>query len=553
MTRSKQGTDHQIIFDLPTPQRLAMAENADTPADRLALLAGDGNMWVRHAAANNPSTPGDVLESLRQAGSSDDLKSSVPAQQDVSTDALQALAHSGEWARSLAARHPRTPPDIIDQLATDQAVTVRRAVARRTAAPPSPSSFDRLLTDIDATTRSLAATNPHAPADLTSLLIAAGSTPDLTATVAPRIDQPPPEQLAELAQMGFWARVLAARHPNTPTDSLTTLSRDHDWRVRAALAENPSASESMLEGLIALDVPEVHTLLAQHPHAPADLLKDLAEEQNVMIRVRVAGHTNAPPEVLARLLEDGAQVVRAAALANAKTPRSSIDRLVAAGSSPDLSATVEDRSPLPHDTLAELAAGGPWAKRLAATHPNTPAEVLEALAVDADFLIREMVATHPNRPGDRITLLVRAGSSDDLQSYASPDTSMTATELAEVSRLGPWAKRIVSRHPAADAGLLTQLASDGDWQVRRSVARHDHTPDEALIGLAQDFAADVRWSVLNRKHTPTEALTLLARDELATIRLEVAADPRTPQDLLDALTKDLDEDVRRTASERLSK
>src|SRR5688572_19129536 len=88
---------------------------------------------------------------------------------------------------------------------------------------------------------------------------------------------------------------------------------------------------------------------------------------------RLASDPATPPDVLARPAQDGTFWLRRDAARHPPTPRPMLDLLRRAGSTPCLSSTARPDPTLDPTTLARLAAGGEWARRLAAAHPNTSA------------------------------------------------------------------------------------------------------------------------------------------------------------------------------------
>ena len=530
-----------------TPGRLIEAESDATRPERLVVLAGDANLQVRRAAAVHPSLPPDTLRALRGLGANADLSVDMPIDSNLSPDTLRTLSSGGEWARERVAKHPNAPAGLLDGLSNDRADAVRLEVARhpRTEA----GTLEPLLTDENPRIRAAAAAHPTAPKELLDLLIRAGSTAGLSGVTEPTHDLDASE-LQRLIGGGPWARRVAASHPQTSLDDLVLLAQDQTWWVRAAVAQHPKAPTEALEYLQYLDVPEVQAALASHPKAAPAILARLSGEDHATIRAAVAGNPNTPPEALARLLGDGAMPIRVAAAANPATPPDTVTTMRRAGSSEDLSTFAPPDETLDAATLNAMSRGGDWARQLAARHSNTPPDALTRLAVDGHFFVRETVARRDDLPAAIRDLLTRAGSSDDFQDFIAPE-SMTDDELSRISGLGPWGRRLSARHPSAETDLLTRLANDSDWQVRRTIARHPGTGRDTLIGLAQDAAADVRWSVLKHPAPPAEALALLASDEHAPIRLAIAADERTPRGIVERLKMDLDEDVRAAARERL--
>jgi len=85
-------------------QKLAAAQNPNTPTKTLELLASDEYSYVRYWVAQNPNTPTKTLEQL-------------------ATD-------KDSYVRSWVARNPNTPTKTLEQLATDKDPYVRFCVAQ---------------------------------------------------------------------------------------------------------------------------------------------------------------------------------------------------------------------------------------------------------------------------------------------------------------------------------------------------------------------------------------------------------------------------------------
>lgn len=495
-----------------------IAEDVDTPAATLVELLGDANLWVRKAAAANPSTPMDALELFLRAGVRDDFTGYASPDATLSPRELEPLAAGGEWARCLVARHPAATAGQLQRLAADAAAAVRLEVARHHAAPTQ--AIARLMLDDAAAVRDIAANHPAASPQVRTIIDRAARGGCLLAA----------EQDALLAA-GSWARSLVARNPFTDRAVLCDLANDASWRVRAAIAENPDAPGEALRPLLGVDRADVRVALASHPHTPPDVLAALVEDMDASVRVAVAAHRLAGGTALARLAEDGVVAVRSNVAANPVTPADVITRLVAAGSTPDLLGFGRPDTSLDEAALAALADGGPWARQLAVRHPGTPPEALARLACDAHFLVRDAVTHHPRRPRDVIALLVKLGSTDDLQAYERPTAPATAGELQRAADLGPWGRQLAARHPDANAALLTSLHGDPDWQVRRAIALHAHAPADLLLQLTTDPAADVRWALLKRKALPDVAWARLVEDSEPGVRDAALRDARCPRAL----------------------
>lgn len=66
--------------------------------------------------------------------------------------------------------------------------------------------------------------------------------------------------------------------------------------------------------------------------------------------------------------------------------------------------------------------------------------------------------------------------------------------------------------------MLTKLATDNDWEVRKAVAYNEKTPSELLSILAQDKNWWVRYAIAINGNTPSKTLKTLANDEKEEVR-----------------------------------
>ena len=402
------------------------------------------------------------------------------------------------------------PRERLRELALDPHAGVRREVARHPATPPH--ALARLALDDNFWVRTEAAAHPAFPEALRERLRRAGASGDLSAFGEPDPSLAP-EVLAELAAAGPWGERLAARHPATPLE----------------------------------------------------VLRRLAEHESVPVRADVARHPRSPAELLARLIEDGDKGVRRAAAGHPRAPEEGLARLRRAGAGEALDGEGTVDSGLPIEALVRLARGGPFARRLAARHPSSPAGELARLASDLDAEIRLAVAQNPACPGD--VLLAFAGDGDPRVRQvvaahpASPGEALI--RLAEEESDDVELLAAIAAHPASPPQLLARLAEHGAFRVRERVAAHPTYPDEhrrllVRAGSTADllaFAAPdpalspvdlVRlaqggtWARRLAAHhpgTPAADLARLAADSDLLVREAAAGNPATPREILELLAR----------------
>jgi len=128
------------------------------------------------------------------------------------------------------------------------------------------------------TTRVVAASSPHTPADILKEL-SYDSKSDVRSAVA--------------------------QNPNTPVDALEKLGRDEMWIVRSHTGTNPNISIEILIELANDDDYQVREGAAQNPNLPSDLVEKLSHDESVGVRRSIAGNQITSPEILRRLMKGG--------------------------------------------------------------------------------------------------------------------------------------------------------------------------------------------------------------------------------------------------------
>jgi antitoxin component of RelBE/YafQ-DinJ toxin-antitoxin module len=178
-----------------------------------------------------------------------------------------------------------------------------------------------------------------------------------------------------------------------------------------------------------------------------------------------------------------------------------------------------------------------------AKNKQTPTEVLRALALDADEIVRMEVAENKQTPAEVLRSLAL-----DVSAAVRWNVAQNKQTPAEVLRslaldASAFVRRDAAMHEHTPAEVLRALALDADEQVRQNVAKNEQTPAEVLRTLALDVSAAVRWNVAKNKQTPTEVLRALALDADEIVRMAVAENKQMPAEVLRALALDTDKGV----------
>ena len=281
--------------------------------------------------------------------------------------------------------------------------------------------------------------------------------------------------------------------------------------------------------------------------ASPDELAALAADRRAGIRRLVASNPATPPAVLARLAEDGNLWVRRDAAANSASPPAALDRLYRAGSAPGFAGPAPPDPTLDPAELAELAAGGEWARRLATRHPATPPEALARLAGDPVPAIRTAAATHPAAPAEARERF-RARESE--ASGGAPEKAALARlagEAAEGLEIPLASALALAEEPSTPASTLACLAEHGASAVRAVVAAHPNSRGAHRNLLRRAGSTDdlVGFAPPD-PDLPAADLAQLARGG-GWARLLAARHPATAPDDLARLAADADPLVRSAA------
>lgn len=311
------------------PIKVAVAGHPSTASATLAHLCAESDDRVRRLAARQPRCPDWVLQLMRRAGAATYLDHvGGNAHPDLTVDEIELLAGLGPWGRFLAGRQagcPRdlletvvcdpdwrvrsavldnraasddvlvraagleypddadelrvladaeAPPELLSELAVHPQAEVRLAVARHPAA--TVDAIGLLVVDRVADVRRIAAGHPQMDAEYLSLLVRAGSTPDLARRAAPD-DSITAVDLSRLARGGSWARQLAVRHPDTAPDTLAHLLCDDDPKLREWAAAHPSTPPDITERLLRAGAAQDFQGVAEaDPEMPHEELRALA-------------------------------------------------------------------------------------------------------------------------------------------------------------------------------------------------------------------------------------------------------------------------------------
>ena len=225
----KSDTDDLSLYDKYACdsyfRRASYASESDTPAEVLAIYAYDPSEMVRKAVAGNPNTPQEVLEDIIHAkGNNWEIRSAVVRNPNVSAELLTELAKDkAAKVRKAVADNSDTPFEVLMQLAHDSDWLTRvRATENYTFIHGlTPELLTEFANSEDAVLRVRAARHSRTPVDV---LIKLASDP-ITRTYVAQNPSTPEGTLWELYTLTDpFVNIALAKNNKAPADMLSALA-----------------------------------------------------------------------------------------------------------------------------------------------------------------------------------------------------------------------------------------------------------------------------------------------------------------------------------------
>lgn len=235
------------------------------------------------------------------------------------------------------AYNPNVPQDILEKLASDENVTIRRRVARNANLLPLLRRIAKEEKDKDVLVS--LAKNPSIPLDVVEILYERGI---IWEKYKKRLlsNEVPPEELAkslnalpeELKELSTsedkYIREKVAENLNTPQDVLEKLSRDEEYNVRAGVAENSNTPILVLETLSKDEDRFVRSRVASNLNTPGLILEKLWKDENTWVLSSIARNPNTPVSILEDLSKHGNDDIRQGVARNPNTPTEILSKFV---------------------------------------------------------------------------------------------------------------------------------------------------------------------------------------------------------------------------------
>ncbi|CAM5636773.1 hypothetical protein [Streptomyces avidinii] len=460
-------------------------------------------LWLR-GVAFNPAAPSDVLIRLLDQ-TTGELGRLVCKDRDLPDAVIDAALSHPEWRiRGALARNQHVDPSRLAPLATDPSGLVRARLANPHLRPwsfwvrPLPDDIlVALLTAQDGgedgkvTAREIVSeleSSRQIPLPFFRSL-AGHEDPALRMKATWRWESLTPAQRAGLL--------------DDPDPAVREAAEDRNWkldpeRVEAELPSIRPSSRPFVLDRCALSPALVEQCfadgtvhpLARNPHTPADAVARLARHPEAKVRETVASRPDLGPDLVAELREDPDEDVRLRARLH-PFPRTwaeydVIDLVI--GHGPECICPITEPEPDPAgvpspDWFAACAVSGePVLRRVAASWPGLPAELVESLAQDGDEEVRiRLACRHPLAPPHLL-----------LEVFVTrPDHRSHLLTLPGFPRTG---RTHLIDHPdpevralaAADPTLPEPPVEDAEESVRRAAAANPILTPEVLEALLAD-------------------------------------------------------------------
>ena len=388
-----------------------------------------------------------------------------------------------------------------------------RSTEQEAADPATPAARLKAIYREQPSLGRLIAENPAAPPELLEAMSHTTDTQLLTLLI-----KNPNAPSSVLSRWAEGAPIVFLQNPAVPLLLLEHPDLFYKLSVgalRTMFLAHPDPPTLVFEA--AIERPELHWDLSTHPKLSQALLARLSESSDEKVRLRVARHPKTSAALLARLLEDGYWLTRRAAAEHPDSPAEHFALLRRAGSAFNLKDFATRDETLSEEALLGLSRGGPWAQRLAACHPNTPAETVAALfpSVDLEAQIEILQSNH-KLPEALLHNLLR-GSVEHRKLLARGELSTSLfNALAEDE--SPIVRFELVSNPSAPAEILAALAADKSIKIRKKVAAHPSTSPHALRALAKDGSLEVRAVLASRRDLSREVFAVLCKDESDKVR-----------------------------------
>jgi hypothetical protein len=567
--------------------RVLVAFHNGTSEDLLTALSDDENVAVRFAVARNPGTPGDVLDKLVKDDEAP-VKKAALANPSIFIESLISI--DGDEAKISLASSNKVSSEVLAKLAKEKNEDIRAAVAenRNTAS----ETLIALAKDKSDDVRGNVAVNRSSSME-TIKMLCRDKDYLIRGSIALREDIS--SEIFEILSKDSdeWVRENVAENRKVPEEVLKVLSKDLKSSVRDAALKNTNLSDGSIE---TFENPiAVKLRLAENPSTPIDILESLITDgesiyyqgTTTSLTAAVAGNPSITDSLMSKLVKSKNDQVKKALAGNPSLTSKYLDVLVsesrkkiAAGkwdyNNRGLELGLACNPSAPAAYLIELAGHiDSWIVAAVASNPNMPPAQLVTLGKSEDLHVRQGVAANPKAPWALLKSLSKEGS---CLWYICKNPATRAEELVEIANqsVDEHVLSDIAKHSNTPMKLIEKLANHKEAWVRLGVADNPNTPSAVREKILDDFLtlkfeendgdeyvarcffsteklfenvfgrylpmksqsrSRILGYIATNPNAPAEILTRLASDRFSEIRIAVASNPSTPIEVLRQLSR----------------
>ena len=305
-------------------------------------------------------------------------------------------------------------------------------------------------------------------------------------------------QLPQQDRMEYYQQILSSNsrydfeiaHDSRTPDSIFEQLYERKHLIEY-IASNPATPEYLLRKIAVGSDEYLCTILAKNPSTPIDLLYRFLNEK--------LDNSFYSEESILELVID-----------NRGLPALERYRLIIEKKNAEIAAKAHTilvkRTDNPNVLAQVVETGNREVKETIACGYNTPAFILERLALDADEMVRAMVAVNDKTP---ISILRRLGkdTSEVVRSCLVDNPNLPSnflSELAQSSTPKIIQDTIARSNYSIPRDVLLQLLQTDNQKIRSTIACSLNTPVDILIQLTEDKENEVKINALSNPNIPTE-------------------------------------------------
>ena len=488
---------------------LSLARASTTSVKKLRELANYQDRNIIQAVARNSNTPGDFLDYLYKNNNN---RYYIPlkiflehknTEGSTIKDIVIQLGTSGKDYRNLILNHPHTSEDTIEILKIyngDKNI--------------SPSILHKLSGDENTKLLELIAKCPNTSTETLRLLSSKGSL-----TIRKRVAKHPNTSKDNLHNLAKYAsetnysiRIIVAANENISHKTAVMLadplgSRDHrSWNIREKIASNNTVTKNVINNLMEDEHHRVRAAIASRKDISEEHAMMLAHDSSDLVIKNIANNPNVSNTVkkLLNVLNKNRKSYYLKRLNNIDSNRKKVDCLLAYTTGKQnfrqqarsyvhyvRQVLFNVKNPLV-DSIREIIYDSEPSFILGLIHNiNTPSEIIEELAENANYLIRKGVVEH-----SKVTVEILDKLKDDrninVREKVAQNPKISPEIIEELAHDSvPLVRRAIAENLKTPAAILNKLKSDRSLSVRRAVAENTNTSINTLKELLNDEAPKI--------------------------------------------------------------